>query len=134
MKNYYCPVCQSYLRVGNSIILSAKSPYNEQGLILHSPEVGDYSKTTHDDFKIREGENYTFYCPVCHATLNEREKGDLVKICLEEEDKHYDCYFSSIAGEQVTYKVFEQEVQQYGFHKERYQKYFDLPDAYKKYL
>lgn len=134
MKNYFCPVCRSQMRVDQDIILSAKSPYNEQGLVLLSPEVGNYSKSTHPDFEIREGESYSFYCPVCHANLNDEAKKNLVKICLEEDGKKYECYFSNIAGEEVTYTVNDEQIEEHGFHKERYAKYFDLPEKYKKYL
>ncbi|MCF8307915.1 MAG: hypothetical protein K9I68_02785 [Bacteroidales bacterium] len=134
MKNYYCPICRAHLRVGDNIVLAAKSPYNEKGLIFLNPEVGNYSKETHPDFEIREGEEYKFYCPVCHATLNDKEKKNLVKMNMEEEGTHYDFYFSNIAGEEVTYRISEQEVEKYGYHKDRYEKYFDLPDEYKKYL
>lgn len=134
MKNFICPVCRAQLKIDNEIVLSAKSPYNEQGLIFLSGEVGDYSKKIHPDFEIRKGEQYKFYCPVCHAKLNDEEKAHMVKIHMEEDEVLYDCYFSNIAGEEVTYKVREHEVEEYGFHKERYKKYFDVPDEYKKYL
>lgn len=134
MKNYFCPICRGHLRIDDYIILSAKSPENKQGLILLSAEIGDYSKKTHPDFEIEEGKEYKFYCSICHAKLNDEEKSNMVKISMEEEETIYDCFFSNIAGEQVTYKVKEQEVEQYGFHKDRYAKYFDVPDEYKKYL
>ncbi len=134
MKNYLCPVCRSHLRIGDQIIFSAKSPNNEQGLLLLSAGVGDYEKTTHADFDIREGEKYKFYCSVCHAKLNDESKPNMVKIHMEEDGSTYDFYFSEIAGEEVSYKVSEQEMEEYGFHKERYEKYFDLPNKYKKYL
>ncbi len=134
MKNYLCPICRSHLRIGDQIIFSTKSPKNEQGLLLLSAGVGDYNKTTHSDFEIRKGEKYKFYCPVCHAMLNDKSKPNMVKVHMEEDGSIYDFYFSEIAGEEVSYKVSEQEVEEYGFHKERYEKYFDLPEKYKKYL
>ena len=134
MKNYYCPICRAHLRVGDIIVLAAKSPHNERGLIFLSPEVGNYSKETHPDFEIRKGEEYKFYCPVCHAILNDEVKKNLVKMHMEEKGNQYDFYFSNIAGEEVTYRVREQEVEYYGYHKDRYEKYFDLPEKYKKYL
>jgi hypothetical protein len=134
MKNYLCPVCRSHIRVENFIVLSLKSPMNETGLVFLSPEVGDYAKTTHPDFEIKMGEEYKFYCPACHAKLNDAEKDNLVKIIMEENGTEYDFYFSEIAGEEVTYTIHEKEVKDYGFRKERYKKYFDLPEEYKKYL
>jgi len=132
-RNYKCPVCNSFIRVGDYIVLSAKSPVNETGLIFLSPEIGDYAKLTHPGFTLKEGEAYKYYCPVCHAKLNEETKENMVMIILEQDDKEYKILFSNIGGENITYKVTEHEVIKFG-KSERYAKYFDLPKKYKKYL
>lgn len=134
MMNYLCPICRSHLRVGKHIVLSAKSSTNEKGLILFSPEAGNYSKETHPEFKIKKGEEHRFFCPVCHASLNDEDKINLVKILMEEENKLYDFYFSNIAGEEVTYRFDDHKAEYYGADRKKYEKYFDLPDKYKKYL
>ena len=132
-KNYICPICRSSIRVGDYIVLSAKSPVNETGLIFLSPEIGNYSKLTHPDFQLKPKEAYKLYCPVCHATLNEKDKENMAKVILEEEGEEYDIFFSNIPGEEITYRVTEHEVEKFG-ESERYAKYFDLPEQYKKYL
>ena len=132
-RNYKCPICRSYIRVGDYIVLSVKNPLNETGLVFLSPEIGDYAKKTHPKFKLKKGEAYKIYCPVCHAKLNESEKENMAKIVLEQDGEEFDIHFSNIEGENVTYKVTEQEVIQFG-RSERLAKYFDLPEKYKKYL
>ena len=134
MRKYICPICKSQLRVSRRIILSLKGPDNERGLILLSPDVGDYTKDSHPDFKIRKGTKYKVYCPVCHASLLDKEKENLVKLQMEEDGVKYDFYFSNIVGEEVTFRINEHVVENYGYHSDRYKKYFDLPEEYKKYL
>lgn len=133
-KNYYCTVCHSQIRVGDFLVLAAKNTWNDKGLVLLSAEIGDYHSITHPDFEVKKGEEYKFYCPVCHAILNDKDKHSMVKVFMEEDGKHYEVYFSSIAGEQVTYKVKDKEIQRYGLEDDRYEKYFDLEEEYKKFL
>lgn len=134
-KDYLCPICKGHLRVKNSILLSAKSKENEKGLIFLNSEIGNYTITTHRDFEINKGEEYTFYCPICHATLNREENPNLVKIILvEEEGDESEIYFSSLAGEKCTYKIKDKEIEELGPDAEKYKKYFDVPEEYKKYL
>lgn len=133
-KDYSCPICKGQLRVKNSILLSAKSKTNEKGLVFLNSEIGDYSITTHPDFQIREGEEYTFYCPICHATLNREENPNLVKIFLKDGDEEFEIYFSSLAGEKCTYKISDKSIEQIGPDSIRYKQYFDVPEEDKKYL
>ena len=133
-KDYLCPICKGHLRVKNSILLSAKSKENEKGLIFLNSEIGNYTITTHRDFEINQGEEYTFYCPICHASLNREENPNLVKIILVEEDGESEIYFSSLAGEKCTYKIKDKEIEELGPDAEKYKKYFDVPEEDKKYL
>lgn len=133
-KDYLCPICKGHLRVKNSILLSAKSKENEKGLIFLNSEIGNYTITTHRDFEINQGEEYTFYCPICHGTLNREENPNLVKIILVEEDGESEIYFSSLAGEKCTYKIKDKEIEELGPDAEKYKKYFDVPEEDKKYL
>lgn len=134
-KDYLCPICKGHLRVKNSILLSAKSKENEKGLIFLNSEIGNYTITTHRDFDVHKGQEYTFYCPICHATLNREENPNLVKIILVEEDGgESEVYFSSLAGEKCTYKIKDKEIEELGPDANKYKKYFDVPEEYKKYL
>jgi len=133
-KDYLCPICKGQLRVKNSILLSAKSKQNEKGLIFLNSKIGDYSITTHPDFNIQDGEEYTFFCPICHATLNREENPHLVKIYMRDGAEEFEVYFSSLAGEKCTYKISDKSIEQIGPDAIRYKQYFDVPEEDKKYL
>ena len=127
-KDYYCPICKGQLKIANSIIISARSKQNEKGLVFLNPEVGNYSVQTHPDFKVHEGEEYTFFCPICHATLNREENPHLVKIFLKDEGEEFEIYFSSLAGEKCTYKINDKTTEEIGPDANHHRQYFDVPD------
>ena len=133
--NYSCPECKSKMNVGNSIVFSAKSPDNERGLIFLDTELGNYTKTTNPDFKLHEGKEYKFYCPVCHAKLNKQENEHLVRVNMTDETgKVYEINISNIIGKKFTYKIQEKKVEAFGPDAKKYSKYLDLPPEYHKYL
>ena len=123
------------MNIDNSLVFSAKSPDNDKGLIFLDTELGNYTKTTHPDFKLQKGVEYKFYCPVCHAKLNKEENPNLVKIHMtDESDKEYEIFISNIIGEHCTYKIKDKKVEAFGPDAERYSKYVDLPQEFHKYL
>jgi uncharacterized protein YbaR (Trm112 family) len=133
--SYACPECKSKMNIGSSLVFSAKSPHNERGLIFLNTELGDYTKTTHPDFNLHEGQEYKFYCPVCHHKLNKDENFNLVRVYMTDEDgKEYEINISNIIGEHCTYKIQEKKVEAYGPDAKRYSKYLDVPPEYHKYL
>ncbi|MBE0642413.1 MAG: hypothetical protein IH599_10275 [Bacteroidales bacterium] len=133
-RNIYCTVCHSQLRIAEYLVLSAKNRWNDKGLVFLNAEPGNYSCITHPSFRVNEGEDYAFFCPVCHAQLNDKEKSNLVKLFMDEDGKSYEIYFSSIAGERVTIVVNDREVKELGPDHSRYQRYFDLQEEFRKYL
>ncbi len=133
--DYHCTVCRGHLRIGNKLVFSAKTRDNKYGLIFLSPELGDYTTEHHPDFDIQEGEEYLFYCPICHARLNHTENEKLVRIFMvDEKGAEYEIFFSGIAGEKCTYRMRDKEKEELGPDSEKYRQYFDLPDEYRKYL
>ena len=94
-------------------------------MILLSPKVGDYAKISHPNLKLKDGEEFKFYCPICHYNLAANDVGEnLVKILMvDENDDHYEIYFSGISGEQCTYKVSKEKVEKFGDSAEKYYKY-----------
>lgn len=133
--NYLCPICKSHVNIGNAVVISAKSPDNEKGLIFLDAEVGNYTKTTHPEFKLKQGVEYKFYCPVCHAKLNTQENQHLVKLLMTDESgKESEIIFSNIIGEQCTFKIKDKKAEAYGPDADKYRKYLDLPTEYRKYL
>lgn len=135
MENFICPICRGYLRIGDDLIFSLKKADNKKGLILLSPELGNYTIRKHPDLVLEKGEEITFFCPICHANLTSDVDKNLVKvIMIDEQGEKFEILFSDIIGEESTYKVKGKEVQKLGSDSERYQKYWDVPDEYKKYI
>lgn len=133
--NYYCPACRSNMNIGNSLVFATKSPDSERGMIFLNTELGNYTKITHPEFQLREGVEYNFYCPVCHAKLNKEENPNLVKVNMTDESgKEFEINISNIIGEYCTYKIQDKKAEAYGPDADRYRKYLDLPKEYHKYL
>jgi hypothetical protein len=123
------------MNIGSSLVFSAKSPQNERGLIFLDTELGNYTKTTHPDFQLKEGVEYKFYCPVCHFKLNKEENFNLVRVYMTDDSgKEVEINISNIIGEQCTYKIQEKKVEAYGRDAKRYSQYLDVPPEYHKYL
>lgn len=136
MAEYLCKACRGHLQVKSSIVLAAqKMNTTVRGLVLLNPDLGNYTKTTHPSFEIKEGEEYIYTCPICHSLLNSAKYSHLVRIIMiDDNKKEYDIYFSDIAGEKCTYKLSKGEVEVKGPDANLYTKYFEVPDEDKKYL
>lgn len=134
---YICKICRGNLNVKTSIVLAASKLHSsKRGLVFLNPEIGNYTTTTHPSFEIQEGEEYVYTCPICHSQLNSTKYKHLVRIIMiDEKGKEYNIYFSGIAGEKCTYKIREDKVEvKTGPDTKTYDKYFDVPEEYKKYL
>ncbi len=133
--DYLCPICRGQLRIENSLVISVKSKTHKKGLLFLNPEIGNYGKASHPTFEIIQGDEYTVFCPICHATLNREENPHLVKLnMIDAQGVEVDVFISGIVGEKCTYVVKGKELQESGPDKNIYDKYFDIPDADKKYL
>jgi len=134
---YLCKVCKGHLKVKTSIVLSAqKISGSDRGLVFLNPEIGNYTVTTHPSFRIVEGEEYIYTCPICHSQLNSAKYNHLVRIIMiDEKGKEYNIYFSGIAGEKCTFKIRGNKIEEKkGPDVKTYNKYFEVPDEDKKYL
>ena len=133
--DYLCPVCRGQLRVEDSLVISVKSKTGKKGLIFLNPEIGNYGKTSHPSFEIIQGDEYTIFCPICHATLNREGNPHLVKLnMIDEKGVEVDVFISGIVGEKCTYVVKGKKLHEAGPDKKLYERYFDIPDDDKKYL
>jgi hypothetical protein len=133
---YLCKVCRGHLKVKTSIVLAAtKTNSSERGLIFLNPEIGNYTTTTHLSFKVKEGEEYIYTCPICHSQLNSAKYNHLVRVIMIDDDgKEYNIYFSGIAGEKCTYKIRGTKMEVQGPDAKKYNKYFEVPEEDRKYL
>jgi len=125
--DFICPKCNGHLLVGEKIIFTAITRKEKRpGIILLSSKVGDYTSLLNPTFKIEEGEEIDFFCPICHGNLTATDVDEkLVKIIMiDEKSDKYEIYFSGITGEHCTYKVSEEKIEKFGDASEKYYKYF----------
>jgi uncharacterized protein YbaR (Trm112 family) len=114
-KSFYCPFCHGQLYINERIIFSAKSDGGNYGLILLTPDLGDYRLMKHADFKIESGEHVDFFCPICHSNLMvERENRKFTRVLMLEAGEEFEILFSQIAGEKATYVIGEKSFRAYG--------------------
>jgi hypothetical protein len=133
--DFLCPMCRGQLMIENSLVISVKTKTNKKGLIFLNPEIGNYGKVSHPTFEMVEGDEYTVYCPICHSTLNRPEQPHILKMnMVDNKGEEFDVFFSVVVGEKCTYVVKGKEIQEAGPDKKLYEKYFDIPEADRKYL
>ena len=124
--NYKCPKCHSFLNIGDKIVLSVEVKSKQKGLLLFEKELGNYEVKKHDIIHYEKGDSVGFYCPICHENLSaDNINSNLAKVLMTDEDnKEYKVMFSTIVGEQATYKVDDSEITAYGEDKEKYINFF----------
>lgn len=124
--DFLCPKCVGHLSVGGFVIFSATNNKGEQGLILLSPHLGDYSKIIHPAFKIQEGSKVDYSCPICKENLTAWEiHQNMVHLFMIDDNKEkHDVYFSGIEGEFCTFKVSGSKIEKFGETAADYEKYF----------
>ena len=122
MNKFYCPKCKAVLNPGNKVILAARKKDGNEGLILLSSQIGDYSVINHTSFHVDEGEPVKLLCPACHVELsNYAPQEQLAGIeLIDESSQKSAIIISSVAGEHCTYKVVDDEITKYGKDAENY--------------
>lgn len=114
-RTFYCPACHGQLLVNERIIFSAQNEHGDRGLILLTPDLGDYRALKHPVFKIKEGEHVDFFCPICHVNLIvEKRNRKFTRVMMLEYDDEYEILFSQIAGEKCTYVIGEHSFRAFG--------------------
>jgi protein-disulfide isomerase len=135
--DFICPHCEGHMMIAGHIIFAAvRKKDNKNGIILLDPKIGDYTSILHPRFKIDEGEEVDFLCPMCHESLTAYDVNQkLVRIIMIDNysDKH-DIFFSGIAGEHCTYKITGKSFEKVGDASKEYIQYFKLCDKYKDLL
>lgn len=115
-RNYFCPKCQSLLNPNVKIVLTAQKD-RAQGLILFSPQPGNYDAIVPDDLRLQPGDLVEFRCPVCGTDLTSSRNPNLAEIGFRfasgDEGR---VGFSRRYGEQATYFVTQEDVKTYGEH------------------
>lgn len=134
MKNrYLCPSCRSDLKIKNSVIFSAQTLTGIRGLVLLSPELGNYSILHVPSFSYNPGDHIDFFCPVCHANLGIPDVNqDLAEIIMIDENKEeFRIVFSEIAGKQCTMKIKENTiVESFGENADEFSNFWGAAPSY----
>jgi len=126
-QNFICPRCKGYLNVADHIILTAEDKSGNSGLILFSPELGNYTTKKNPNFKTKEGEKHEFFCPLCQEKLAADTHDNLSYIVMiDEENVEYQILFSKIVGEHSTYKIVGESTEIYGHHHSNYIDFVNL--------
>jgi len=134
MKNrYLCPSCRSDLKIKNSVIFSAQTEKGIRGLVLLSPELGNYSILHVPEFSYAAGDHIDFFCPVCHTSLGipEVNKDLAGVIMIDEKEVEYNIIFSEVAGKKCTMKVKENNIiESYGDDAGEFSNYWGAQPGY----
>lgn len=113
--SYLCPKCSGHLKVGDSVVFSTRSKKGETGLILLSPQLGNYKVINHPSFDFEEGDYVEFFCPLCHVQLTSEKNENLAKMTMiDDELQESEVLFSKIVGEKCTYKIVDGSVEEFG--------------------
>ncbi len=129
--HYLCPHCRAHLRPNKKIILGAKAPDGNKGLILLSPELGEYSVLKHGTLDIKEGDIMEIFCPVCSSSLDYSKGKKLANVVMIEDNGiEYDIIFSKIYGKKCTYKIQGEQVESFGEDAEEYTNFWGEAPKY----
>jgi len=134
MNDFLCPKCEEHIRVGDNIIFKVKNQKKQSGLLLLSPQIGNYASVKHPSFTIETGEYLEFFCPLCNAALMSDIHNNLARVILRDKSgKSHDVYFSQIVGEHSTFATDGDSVHVAGEDAGRYT-YFKIGDKFRKYF
>ncbi len=113
-RRYFCPKCEANLNPNVKIILMVQLE-DLQGLILISPQPGNYTIILADEIKPDAGDLLDFHCPVCGESLTVDDNETMAYLNF-----HFSngvdgtVYFARRFGEHATYFVDDDEVRVYG--------------------
>jgi hypothetical protein len=134
MNDFICPKCNDHLRVGDQIVFKVKNGKKQSGILLLSPQIGNYSSVKHPTFGFTKGEMLEFFCPLCCSSLKSDIHPNLALVIMNDENgNRFDVYFSQIAGEHSTYETAGDSIHSEGEDAGRYT-HFKIGDKFKKFI
>jgi len=117
---YFCPHCRSSLNPGAHVVMRIQHQ-KQRGLVLLSPQVGNYRRVLPEGFELRPGELFDFGCPVCGSDLTSPVNRKLGEVLLRRSAHDFArVNFSKVAGEKATFVVESNGVHPFGIHALRY--------------
>ncbi len=121
--NYLCPFCNTHLKIKDNIVLKVSNTKSQVGLVLLSPEIGNYDVFYHHQcLELEKGEMTEIFCPVCNENLDlDEDYKNLARIImLDEKGEKSEVYFSRIVGEKASYKITGKKITRYGKDSDNY--------------
>jgi uncharacterized protein YbaR (Trm112 family) len=130
-RNFHCPFCHGQLYINERIIFSIQNEQGQTGLILLTPDLGDYRAIKHPSFKIKGGEHLDFFCPICHKNLIvEKSDKKFTRVMMLESGEEYEILFSQIAGDRSTYVVGDHSFRAFGEDAEEFTNFWGVAPKY----
>ena len=120
-RSYFCPHCRKLLNPGTKVIFLVDTGQDCE-LMLLSAKLGDYSAVYARSMVFEDGRLYTFRCPLCRAELTSSLDEKLVDILTDGDNGGVvRVSFSRVFGEQATFLMAKNGVDQFGEHASRYE-------------
>jgi len=111
---YFCPFCNATLNPSVKVILTAIMN-GRGGLILLSPQPGNYEVLAAQELDLRPGDVIDLHCPVCSKSLVSRVNEKLAEIGFRlTNGMDGRAHFSRRFGEHATFFITSEEVRSYG--------------------
>jgi len=121
-REYACPHCKATLNPGTKIILAARRG-RHRGLILLSPQIGNYKTIIDPGFPLRRGDMVEFACPACATPLTSATERHLAEINLRQSGRRpLVVVFSRVYGKHATFLCDGENVTEYGEDTSHYEK------------
>ena len=135
MDNFFaCPHCRGQLMVEDRIIFKVRNYKKKFGLLLLSPQIGNYNSVKHPEFDYKTGDALEFFCPLCSHALSTTINENLIFVLMiDNQGVEHNIYFSRISGEKSTYQVTGDSVTATGEHSGKYT-YFSISDRFRQYF
>lgn len=119
-RHYTCPKCQATLNPNVKIIMTAKKN-KRRGLILFSPQPGNYNAYIPSDLNLKKGDLVQLFCPICGESLTSKLNKNLAEINFHLDNGNSGrVTFSRRYGEHASYFVTDETVRAYGDSSQRY--------------
>jgi RNase P subunit RPR2 len=118
-RDYHCPSCEATLNPGTKIVLRATHGHRK-GLILLSPQPGNYDAIIPAELALTAGHSVDLFCPVCGTDLRCPSDERLAGITFQSAREAGKVFFSRLVGEHATWVVTRETVRPYGEDADRY--------------
>jgi hypothetical protein len=119
-RHYFCLTCKATLNPDVKLILTMAKG-RRRGLVLFSPQPGNYSIVVPGDVTLHRGDEVEFFCPACGGSLRSAANPHLAELGFRLEDgTKGHLHFSRKYGEHATYFVTKEKVRSYGENAEIY--------------